>query len=178
MYSPHAYVYTQRSLITVLRKSSAIVITLLIDGVSIKLVDLQRFSPIPEELAKQALRDKSFCEARAQPYEVIRLINIGTTFIGGRDNVLRLRQALRDHDTEISYNHADGALDSGFPSDTVCLGRPDLITKNNLPVVQDITFSHHKAFGIMVSGEVISFSPNDKKLAIMFSNAESPSCHF
>ena len=40
-----------------------------------------------------------------------------------------------------------------------------MMIKNGLPVVQCITLSHHKAFGIMVSGEVICYSPRSQKLA-------------
>lgn len=140
-----------------------------------------RFAEIPadelgqmifEGLVKQVSRDKALCEAQGRPYEIILLANIGTTFGGGRDNVLQLRQALRDNGQDVAYVHADGALDFGFPSSTVYLGRPELMTKSDLPVVQGITLSHHKAFGIMVSGEVICFSPAERRLATVFSSVE------
>jgi len=127
---------------------------------------------IPEGLVKQVTKDKAFCETHGQPHEIILLVNIGTTFTGGRDDVLSLRQALHNVGSEVAYIHADGALDFGFSSNIVCLGRPDIMTKNDLPIVQGITLSHHKAFGIMVSGEVICYSPTDQKLATVVHNVE------
>ena len=46
------------------------------------------------------------------------------------------------------------------------------MTKDDLPVVQGITLSHHKAFEIMISGEVICFSPAERRLATVFSSIE------
>ena len=114
---------------------------------------------VPEELVKQVARDKSACQSANQEHEIVLLVNIGTTFTGGRDDISALREALLHMDWNISYIHADGALDFGFSSYPVRLGPPDLATKDDLDVVQGITLSHHKAFGIMVSGEVIYYDP-------------------
>lgn len=53
------------------------------------------------------------------------------------------------------------------------LGKPELLTKNELPVVQGITSSHHKSLGIMVSGEVTCYCSADQKLAAAVSDVES-----
>ncbi|KAI4179413.1 MAG: hypothetical protein L6R41_007858 [Letrouitia leprolyta] len=127
---------------------------------------------IPEDLVKEVAKNKSLCASRGQPHEVVLLITIGTTFTGGRDDIFRLRQALDDAGLKVSYIHADGALDFGFSSDSVRLGSPGEITRNNLPVVQGITMSHHKAFGLMVSGEVICYSPTDQQLANAVSDVD------
>ena len=124
---------------------------------------------IPQELAKQALKDSALCNENDECHQVILLANIGTTFVAGRDDILALRQCLRAIGSEISYIHVDGALDFGFCSDIVALGSPDTVTKRGLPAVQGITLSHHKAYGIMVSGEVICYTPRSKKTAIFAS---------
>lgn len=120
---------------------------------------------IPEDLAKKVAENQHLYESQGQQHEVILLVTIGTTFTGGRDNIFGLRQALDDAGLRVSYIHADGALDFGFSSDSVSLGTPETMTKNDLPVVQGITMSHHKAFGFMVSGEVICYSPRNQQLA-------------
>lgn len=90
---------------------------------------------------------------------MILFANIGTTFVGGRDNIAGIRAALRAIQVKIAYLHVDGALDLGFAPDTVSLSPPGLKTRNGLPVVQGLTLSHYKAFGIMVLGEVICYNP-------------------
>ena len=120
---------------------------------------------IPEALAQQVLRDKTLSDKNHESHQIVLLANIGTTFTAGRDDIMVLRQCLRAIGSEISYIHVDGALDFGFCSNMVALGSPDVMTKRGLPTVQGITLSHHKAFGIMVSGEVICYSPGSKKLA-------------
>lgn len=119
----------------------------------------------PEALTKQVISDKALCDENNESHQIILLANCGTTFVGGRDDILALRQSLRAIGSDISYIHVDGALDFGFSPNVVSLGAPDTMIKNGLPVVQGITLSHHKAFGIMVSGEVICYSPRSKKLA-------------
>ena len=127
-----------------------------------------RFTEIPADdygcmqiplLIKQVRRDQAHCAARGTKHEVILFANIGTTFVGGRDNIGGIRAALRAIHAEIAYLHVDGALDLGFAPDTVSLGPPGHETRGGLPVVQGLTLSHHKAFGIMVSGEVICYNP-------------------
>ncbi|CAD6567466.1 MAG: hypothetical protein ASARMPREDX12_001008 [Alectoria sarmentosa] len=120
---------------------------------------------IPETLAKQVVRNKALCDRNKESHWVILLAKMGTTFVGGRDDVLALRQSLRAIGSEFSYIHADGALDFGFCPNIISLGSSNTMMKNGLPVVQGITLSHHKAFGMMVSGEVIYYSPSSKKLA-------------
>ena len=120
---------------------------------------------IPEALTKQVIRDRALCDENMESHRIILLANFGTTFVGGRDDILALRQSLHAIGLEISYIHVDGALDFGFSPNVVSLGSPDTMMKSGLPVVQGITLSHHKAFGIMVSGEVISHTPTSKRLA-------------
>ena len=127
---------------------------------------------IPEGLVKQVTNDKAFCENHGLSHEIILLVNIGTSFVGGRDDMLKLRQALSNIGSEVAHIHADGALDFGFSPNTVCLGSPYTLSRNGLPVVQGINFSHHKALGIIVSGEVICYSPTDQNSATTVSNVE------
>ena len=123
-----------------------------------------RGAMIPEALAQQVVRDKALSDENNESDQIILLANVGTTFTAGRDDIMALRQCLRAIGSEVSYIHVDGALDFGFCSDMVALGSPDTMTKRGLPTVQGITLSHHKAFGIMVSGEVICYSPGSKTL--------------
>ena len=119
---------------------------------------------IPEALALQVVRDKALSDKNNESHQIILLANVGTTFTAGCDDIMALRQCLRAIGSEISYIHVDGALDFGFCSNMVALGPPEILTKKGLPTVQGITLSHHKAFGIMVSGEVICYSPQSKKM--------------
>ena len=118
---------------------------------------------IPEAFAKRVRSDKALCKEVKEPHQVVLLANMGTTFVGGRDDILALRQSLHGTGSKIAYIHCDGALNFGFGQDLVSLGTPDTVVKKGLPVVQGITLSHHKAFGIMVSGEVICYNPGSKK---------------
>jgi len=108
------------------------------------------------------IKDRSRCRARGETYKIVLLANIGPTFVGGRDDLIGLCKALRKIRAEISYIHANGALDFGFSSNGVCLGHPSITEKNGVPVVQGITLNHHKAYGIMASGELICYSPTDE----------------
>ncbi|KAL2040125.1 hypothetical protein N7G274_007028 [Stereocaulon virgatum] len=125
-----------------------------------------------EKFVKQVAKDKAVCESYGQPLEIILLVNIGTTFIGGSDDVLSLRRALLSAGFEVAYINANRALDFGFFQYPVCLGKPDTMTKTGRPVVQGITPGHHKALGIMVSGEVICYNPTNQKLATAVSSVE------
>ncbi|KAK2841612.1 hypothetical protein FQN49_006081 [Arthroderma sp. PD_2] len=113
----------------------------------------------PEDLAKQVFRDRAYCQSRGKRHEVILMVNLGTTFVGGWDDILALREGLRGIGADTAHIHADGALDLGFSMDGVRLGPPDMVSRDGMPVVQGITLSHHKVLGIMVSGEVICFNP-------------------
>ena len=119
---------------------------------------------IPEALVQQVVRDKALSDKNNESHQIILLANVGTTFTAGRDDIIALRQCLRAIGSEVSYIHVDGALDFGFRSNMVALGPPDIMTKGGVPTVQGITLSHHKAFGIMISGEVICYSPESKRL--------------
>ncbi|KAH9873931.1 hypothetical protein IAQ61_004558 [Plenodomus lingam] len=132
-----------------------------------------RFAEIPVDeygcmqiprLVQQVVRDRDHCTIRGNKHEVILFANIGTTFIGGRDEIKGIRSALRTIGAEVDYIHVDGALDLGFAPDSVSLGPPGLDSRDGLPVVQGLTISHHKAYGIMVSGEVICYSPHTSAL--------------
>ncbi|WP_183155103.1 pyridoxal-dependent decarboxylase [Mycobacterium kansasii] len=127
-----------------------------------------RFGEIPtddygrmlsQELVRQVEKDMAFCQARGRPYQIILLANIGTTFTGAVDNLIELRQALQKIKKNPDYIHVDGALDLGFSSDSITLGSSEILTKGDRPVVQGITVSHHKVYGVMVSGEVIFLQP-------------------
>ncbi|KAI1424503.1 PLP-dependent transferase [Xylaria sp. FL1777] len=114
-----------------------------------------------EALVQQALADKSKCIAKGIEYHMILLVNIGTTFVGATDNLFSICQGLKSMGIQISYIHADGALDFGFDACGVKLGPPGAVDNDGMPLVQGITLSHHKALGNMVSGEVLCFSPQD-----------------
>lgn len=116
---------------------------------------------IPERLLLQVLSDRAECKAHGETYELILFANMGTTFIGGRDDLVEVRKQLSEIGVKPSYIHIDGALDFGFLVDGIQLGPPSVpFTNSGTPVVQGITLSHHKAFGIMVSGEVICYCPD------------------
>ncbi|KAL9593630.1 MAG: hypothetical protein Q9219_007462 [cf. Caloplaca sp. 3 TL-2023] len=127
---------------------------------------------IPEELVRQVAKDRAFCESQGKLYGIILLLSVGTTFIGGYDDVPALRQAVFDAGSVVDYIHVDGALDFGFSPYPARLGPPELLTKTDLPVVQGITLSHHKANGIMVSGEVICYSPDNQQLVTVVFEVE------
>lgn len=117
----------------------------------------------PECLAQRVKADRDYCHSCGVTHSVVLLLNIGTTFIGAWDDVLALRQTLWRIDCGAVYIHADGALDLASPANSkaVCLGPPHVLERNGIPVVQGITLSDHKAFGvIMVSGEVICYTPH------------------
>lgn len=44
--------------------------------------------------------------------------------------------------------------------------------KDGIPVVQGVTLSHHKAYGMMVSGEVICYSPKAQRSLSLVTNVE------
>lgn len=130
-----------------------------------------RFAEIPADdygrmqiplLIEQVRKDKAHSASRGSNHQIILFANIGTTFVGGRDDITGIRSALASINADISYLHVDGALDLGFAPDSVSLGPPSLATRDGLPVVQGLTLSHHKAFGIMISGEVICYNPTTK----------------
>lgn len=165
---PNAYFYcssvTHYSFKKIVRDSDALTSIWLKDKRS-------RFAEIPADeygrmqiplLIEQVRKDKAHCVSRGWGHQIILFANIGTTFVGGRDDIIGIRSALASISAEISYIHVDGALDLGFSPDSVSLGPPSLATRNGLPVVQGLTLSHHKAFGIMVSGEAICYNPNTK----------------
>ncbi|KAL6915275.1 hypothetical protein FSST1_006770 [Fusarium sambucinum] len=119
---------------------------------------------IPNALKQQVLSDKAECDAHQEQYQMILFANRGTTFVGGQDDIVELTQTLAQIEVVPSYIHVDGALDLGFIADGLRLGPPGAQGPNSkTPVVQGITLSHHKVFGIMVSGEVISYCPNHCK---------------
>ncbi|CAH0021803.1 unnamed protein product [Clonostachys rhizophaga] len=113
-----------------------------------------------DTLLKQVMLDKQRYTAEGREYHLILFANIGTTFVGARDNLSEIYQALKEHGIEISYIHADGAFDFGFDNCSIRLGRPGSVDANGAPCVQGITISHHKALGQNVSGEVLCFTPD------------------
>ena len=115
---------------------------------------------IPEEFLRQILSDRAECTSHGETYELILFANMGTTFVGGRDDLVEIRKQLAEIDVTPSYIHVDGALDFGFLVDGVRLGPPSVPCTDGISVVQGVTLSHHKVFGIMVSGEVICYSPD------------------
>jgi glutamate/tyrosine decarboxylase-like PLP-dependent enzyme len=116
---------------------------------------------IPEVLVRQVLSDRAECNSHDETYELILFANLGTTFVGGRDDLVEIRRQLEEIGVRPAHIHVDGALDMGFLVDGVRLGPPSVpCTNNGIPVVQGVTISHHKVFGIMVSGQVVCYSPN------------------
>ncbi|RYO94903.1 hypothetical protein DL762_000337 [Monosporascus cannonballus] len=127
-----------------------------------------RYSQIPSDasgsilvdaLVQQALADKMQCLRRGEDYHMILFANIGTTFVGARDHLARIRASLTAAGIEISYIHVDGALDFGFDNCGIALCPPGPTGPDQLLRVQGITLSHHKAMGNMVFGEVLCYSP-------------------
>ncbi|KAL8834368.1 MAG: hypothetical protein Q9170_003778 [Blastenia crenularia] len=129
-------------------------------------------SMLPEALVNQAMIDWEWCESHGEIYQTILLANIGTTFLGGSDDILRLRKSLQNVGLNISYIHVDGALNFGFSNSSVRLDVPALEIRDGLPVVQGVTVSHHKVLGIMVSGEVICYSPKQRPMAAVASSVD------
>ncbi|KAJ2990437.1 hypothetical protein NUW58_g2951 [Xylaria curta] len=119
-------------------------------------------SILVEDLVRQAIADKNRCAAKGVEYRMILFVNIGTTFVGARDDLLSIYQNLERVGIRISYIHIDGALDFGFETCGVNLGPPGAVDNDGMPLVQGITASHHKALGHMVSGEVLYFDPQNK----------------
>ncbi|KAL8839812.1 MAG: hypothetical protein Q9176_004215 [Flavoplaca citrina] len=127
---------------------------------------------VPAALVEQAVADRTWCDGHSESYSIVLLANFGTTFVGGCDDIVALRNALRHVELDTAYVHVDGALDFGFSSHNVCLGPPSLQARDALPVVQGVTLSHHKAWGIMVSGEVICYNPRQRLLKTVASRVE------
>jgi hypothetical protein len=132
-----------------------------------------RFAELPADdhgrmqiplLIEQVRKDRAHCESHGSNHQIILFANTGTTFVGGRDDITGIRSALTSINADISYLHVDGALDLGFAPDSVSLGPPSLATRDGLPVIQGLTLSHHKAFGIMISGEVICYNSTNKDI--------------
>ncbi len=119
---------------------------------------------IPQALVRQVLSDRSESISRHETYRMIIFANLGTTFVGGQDNLVEIGKQLAEIEANPFYIHVDGALDLGFLVEGIRLGPPGaLCTDEGIPIVQGITLSHHKAFGIMVSGEVIGYCPNSSE---------------
>ncbi|KAI4270564.1 MAG: hypothetical protein L6R38_007094 [Xanthoria sp. 2 TBL-2021] len=127
---------------------------------------------ISAALVKQAVADREWCDTHAESYSIVLLANLGTTFVGGCDDIVSLRQALQRVELDTAYVHVDGALDLGFSPCSIRLGVPSLQSKDGIPVVQGVTLSHHKAWGIMVSGEVICYNPKQGSLSTVASRVE------
>jgi histidine decarboxylase len=130
-----------------------------------------RYSQIPctsngsilvEALIQQALADQKRCVDNGAEYHMILLVNIGTTFVGASDDLVSIFRDLAKAGIRISYIHVDGALDLGFDTCGIKLGPCGAVHEDGMPMVQGITISHHKALGHMVSGVVVSFSPENQ----------------
>lgn len=116
---------------------------------------------IPQALVQQVLSDRAECMSHNETYQLILFVNLGTTLIGGRDDLIEIGKQLAEIEAVPSYIHLDGALDLGFFVNGIRLGPPGASrTTDGIPIVQGITLSHHKLFGIMVSGEIIGYCPN------------------
>lgn len=118
---------------------------------------------VPQAFVQRVQRDKQGAYGRGQPHQVVLVANFGTTFTGGADDVVALRQSLDDVGLEIDYIHADGALSFGYDTHSVSLGPPKS-GDNSTPVVQSIAVSNQKFAGLSVSGLVLCYSPNDGDL--------------
>ncbi|KAK6535919.1 hypothetical protein TWF281_000169 [Arthrobotrys megalospora] len=113
-------------------------------------------------LVQRALADKQETLERGEEYQMILLANVGTTFVGARDNLKDIYHRLHAADIQISHIHADGAFDFGFSTYGIKLGPPGAVGLDGVPMVQGITLSNHKGMGSVVSGEVISYSPGNE----------------
>ncbi|KAK6508921.1 hypothetical protein TWF481_003689 [Arthrobotrys musiformis] len=113
-------------------------------------------------LVQRALADKQEYLENGQDYKMILLANIGTTFVGARDDLKNIYRSLWDVGIQISHIHADGAFDFGFSAHGIKLGPPGAVGSDGVPMVQGITISNHKAMGSMVSGEVVSYAPGNE----------------
>jgi hypothetical protein len=114
-----------------------------------------------ESLIQQAIADQKRCVDNGVEYHMILLVNMGTTFLGVSDNLVSIYRDLAKAGIRISYIHVDGALDLGFDTCGIKLGPCGAVHNDGMPMVQGITISHHKALGHMVSGVVVSFSPEN-----------------
>lgn len=119
-------------------------------------------SILVDALVSQALSDKAQCARDGQEYRLVLLANMGTTFLGGRDNLAEIYRGLREVGIAISYIHVDGALDLGFSTCGLKLGHPGAVDTNGMPFIQGVTLSHHKALGHMVSGQVLYYKPKNQ----------------
>ncbi|KAI1109424.1 PLP-dependent transferase [Nemania sp. NC0429] len=119
-------------------------------------------SILVEALLEQALADKKRCSDDGVKYDMILLVNIGTTFVGARDDLVEIHRTLAKARIQISYIHVDGALNCGFETCGIKLGPCGAVGDDGTPLVQGVTISHHKALGNIVSGEVLCFSPQDQ----------------
>ncbi|KAK6516206.1 hypothetical protein TWF506_006116 [Arthrobotrys conoides] len=113
-------------------------------------------------LVQRALVDKKETLENGEEYQMILLANIGTTFVGARDNLKEIYRKLQEVGIQISHLHADGAFDFGYSTYGIKLGTPGSVGEDGVPMVQGITLSNHKAMGSIVSGEVISYSPGNE----------------
>ncbi|KAJ8132421.1 hypothetical protein O1611_g1201 [Lasiodiplodia mahajangana] len=112
-------------------------------------------------LLGQALADKERCIEDGIEYHMILLANMGTTFVGAKDNLVDINRELTNAGIQISYIHVDGALDFGFDTCGIKLGPCGAVGEDGRPLVQGITVSHHKVLGNMVSGEVVCYNPGN-----------------
>ncbi|KAK6357641.1 hypothetical protein TWF718_001949 [Orbilia javanica] len=119
-------------------------------------------------LVQRALFDKEEALRNGEEYEMILLANIGTTFVGARDDLKEIYRKLNDAGLQISHLHADGAFDFGYSTCGIKLGPPGTVGSNGVPMVQGITLSNHKAMGSIVSGEVISYSPGNELASLQW----------
>ncbi|KAI3325097.1 PLP-dependent transferase [Xylariaceae sp. AK1471] len=116
-------------------------------------------SILVEALVQQAIADQKRCVDDGVEYHMILLANMGTTFLGARDDLVGIYRDLAAAGIRISYIHVDGALDLGFDTCGIKLGPCGAVDNDGTPLVQGITISHHKALGHIVSGVVLCFSP-------------------
>ena len=164
---PGAFVYfsseTHYSVAKTLRDSDALTNRWAPDGRG------PRFARIPctedgsmsvKALVRHAVTHRQMCLNRGEEYRMVLFANMGTTFVGARDDLARIRTELHHVGISISYIHVDGALDFGYDDCGIALGPPGLNGPGQMPLVQGITLSHHKALGSTVSGEVVCYSPN------------------
>ncbi|KFA69621.1 hypothetical protein S40285_04025 [Stachybotrys chlorohalonatus IBT 40285] len=129
-----------------------------------------RYSQIPcssngsiliDALIQQARNDQTYCAEHGETYHMILFANLGTTFVGARDDLATIWKSLYRIGIQPSYIHIDGAFDLGYNTCGIKLGPPGTIDNKGMPMVQGITISYHKALGQNVSGEVMCFSPEN-----------------
>jgi glutamate/tyrosine decarboxylase-like PLP-dependent enzyme len=181
---PHGYFYTSTATHYSVRKTFEMYFHSAVDTQRYSFIDTDDLGRmVPNLFAQKVWLDKMAAESRGEKHQTVLLANFGTTFIGGSDDVVALRRALKQTGkmrqsgnsssiamANIDYIHADGALNFGSSIDSICLAIPDIDRHgegyvddasdidDSRVAVQGITVSNHKFPGLSVSGLVFAYN--------------------